>query len=99
MLQHSVIFKLRHPAHSEGESHFLHAAQQLRNIPGVSQFGIFRQVSPQNSFKLGISMEFLDHAALEHYRLHPIHGEFVSNYWRPEVEDFLEIDYVALSLA
>jgi hypothetical protein len=38
-------------------------------------------------------MEFSDQEAYETYNNHPIHTEFIQQYWIPGVEDFLETDY------
>jgi len=41
-------------------------------------------------------MEFADQAAYTRYNEHPDHVAFVRDRWVPEVETFLEIDYVPL---
>ena len=41
-------------------------------------------------------MEFADQAAYASYNDHPDHVAFVRDRWIPEVETFLEIDYVPL---
>ena len=53
-------------------------------------------MSPKNSFSFGFSMEFADQSAYDAYNTHPIHVAFVRDRWAPEVEDFLELDYVPL---
>ncbi len=93
MIQHTVIFRLKHPAGSAAERDFLQAAATLAQIPGVERFQCLRQVSAKNAFTLGLSMEFADAAAFQAYNQHPDHARFVQDRWLPEVEDFLEIDY------
>jgi hypothetical protein len=39
-------------------------------------------------------MEFADRAAYDGYNRHPDHVAYVRDRWVPEVETFLEIDYV-----
>jgi len=94
MIRHTVAFRLKHPAGSADEVAFLAAAAMLRDIPGVQHFEQLRQVSLKNNFRFGFSMEFADQAAYDSYNVHPDHVAFVRDRWVPEVETFLEIDYV-----
>ncbi|HEV7254066.1 MAG TPA: Dabb family protein [Mesorhizobium sp.] len=97
MIRHTVVFRLKHPGGSPAESGFLAAATVLKQIPGVERFEQLRQVSPKNDFQFGFSMEFADETAYDGYNSHPDHVAFVRDRWVPEVETFLEIDYVPLS--
>ena len=47
--------------------------------------------------RVGLSMEFADQKAYSGYNDHPHHVAFVGDRWVPEVESFLEIDYVPLA--
>ncbi len=96
-IRHTVVFTLAHPAGSEAERDFLEAAGKLAAIPGVEAFELLAEVSPKNDYSFGISMEFADRVAYEHYNAHPAHVGFVAERWQPEVSDFLEIDYAARS--
>ena len=96
MIRHSVIFTLKHPADSDAEHAFLRDAKILADIPGVEKFERLRQVSAKNDYAFGFSMEFADQAAYSGYNAHPYHVAFVRDRWVPEVEKFLEIDYVAV---
>ncbi|NJM31262.1 MAG: Dabb family protein [Rhizobiales bacterium] len=96
MIRHTVVFRLKHAAGSEREAAFLKAADILDTIPGVEKFEKLRQVSPKNDYRFGFSMEFADQAAYQRYNDHPDHVAFVQGRWIPEVEAFMEIDYVAL---
>lgn len=96
MIRHTVVFRLKHERHSDAEKDFLQAAKALAAIPGVQKFEQLRQVSPKNDFTFGFSMEFRDRAAYDAYDAHPDHVAFVRDRWLPEVEAFLEIDYVPL---
>jgi hypothetical protein len=42
-------------------------------------------------------MEFADQAAYDRYNQDPRHVAFVQERWIPEVADFLEVDYRAIS--
>lgn len=97
MIRHTVVFRLKHPAGSEAEQNFLHAAQPLANIPGVQKFEILRQISNKNPYQFGISMEFANNAVYQTYNEHPDHVRFVQERWIPEVAEFMEIDYQALA--
>jgi len=96
MIRHTVVFSLRHAPSSPAEADFLAAARALAEIPGVQKFEQLRQISPKNDYRFGFSMEFADAAAYAGYNDHPAHVAFVRDRWMPEVEAFLEIDYVPL---
>lgn len=94
MIRHTVVFTLKHAAGSAEETAFLRDAKVLADIPDVEKFEQLRQVSPKNDYQFGFSMEFADEAAYGGYNDHPAHVAFVRDRWVPEVERFLEIDYV-----
>ena len=96
MIRHTVQFKLRHPPGSKPEQDFLTAALALTTIPGVTRFEQSRQVSGKNPYAFNFSMEFADQTAYDGYDTHPVHVSFVRNRWIPEVEAFLEADFVPL---
>ena len=96
MIRHTVVFRLRHAAHSPAETAFLDAALVLAKIPGVEKFERLKQVSPKNDYRFGFSMEFADQAAYDGYNNHPDHVSFVRDRWDNEVTDFLEVDSEAL---
>jgi hypothetical protein len=52
---------------SAGERDFLEAVERLAFVPGVEAFELLAEVSPKNSYRFGISMEFADRAAYEGY--------------------------------
>jgi hypothetical protein len=95
MIRHTVVFRLKHAAGSDEEARFLADSRRiLAAIPGVEKFEAMRQVSPKNEFAFGFSMEFADQAAYDAYNTHPDHDSYLRDRWVPEVEAFLEIDYV-----
>lgn len=93
MIRHTVIFTLKHATGSLKEKNFLRDAKALADIPGVKKFEVLKQVSPQNDYRFGLSMEFAGAAAYEGYNKHPKHLAFLRENWEPDVEKFLEIDY------
>ena len=96
MIRHAALFRLKHPKGSAEEKSFLAALAKLRDIPGVGQFEIAREVSPKNDFDYAISMVFADQAAYDGYNTHPDHVAFVQTRWLPEVVAFMEHDTVKL---
>ncbi len=94
MIIHSVVFTPKHAPGSHEEKNLLDAAISLKAIESVRNFKAYRQVSKKNSFRFGLSMEFETDAGYQAYNEDPRHVEFVQNRWIPEVEDFMEIDYV-----
>tara|TARA_Y100000588_G_scaffold352470_1_gene405121 strand:- start:143 stop:430 length:288 start_codon:yes stop_codon:yes gene_type:complete len=95
-MEHTVTFRLKHPAGSPKEADFLSAAEELAGIPGVNDFQIRRQVSPKNSHAFGISMYFDSDEDFRAYSNHPLHDAFVQERWITEVEDFQESDFKAM---
>ncbi|MFJ6532133.1 Dabb family protein [Microbacterium sp. NPDC091662] len=94
-IQHTVVFRLIHPAGSAEEREFLatgHAV--LTSIPGVEDFTIRRQVSAKSDLSHQFSMVFADRHAYAAYDRHPVHRAFVSERWVPEVAEFQEYDFV-----
>jgi len=95
-IQHTVNFRLVHPAGSDQERRFLDDARDvLASIPGVQDFRISAQVSPKSDLAFQFSMRFADDAAYAAYDAHPAHVAFVAERWVPEVEAFQEYDYIA----
>lgn len=95
MIQHTVSFALRHPADSPEERAFLaDAAVALTGIPGVENFRISDQVSPQSAHRFQFAMDFADAETYAAYNTHPDHVAFVQTRWVPEVESFQELDLV-----
>jgi len=93
LIRHTVAFKLKHSPNSEPEMSFLKAAKVLAAIPTVRNFEWLRQVGEKNSFDFGFSMEFATQQDYAAYNVHPDHIRFVETRWKPEVAEFLEIDY------
>ncbi len=96
MINHTVVFCLKHLPGSEGEAEFLASTQVLENLPGVEQFQCLRQISNKNPYRFGLSMVFADETAYQGYNEHPDHLAFLKQRWLPEVEEFMEIDYQPL---
>jgi len=92
-MEHTVTFRLKHPAGSPAEAGFLSAAEELAGIPGVKDFRIRRQVSPKNSHTFGLSIHFDSDEDFRAYSNHPLHDAFVQERWITEVEDFQESDF------
>lgn len=94
-IQHTVVFRLAHPAGSAEESAFLADARAaLTSIPGVEEFRINRQVSAKSDLAHQFSMVFADDSAYQAYNDHPVHVAFVAERWVPEVAEFQEYDFV-----
>ncbi len=93
MIIHTVALRLRHP---DRLSFFLNRIETLSTIPGVKNFEVLKQVGKKNNFTHALSMRFIDQEAYDAYNCHPDHIDFVQNVWVPEVEDFIELDYVGM---
>jgi hypothetical protein len=96
-IEHTVVFRLAHPAGSPAESEFLAAARStLPAIPGVEDFTVHRQVSPKSDLDWQFSMRFADQATYDAYNAHPSHVEFVASRWQTEVVAFQEFDFTTV---
>ena len=58
MIRHTVVFKLKHAEGSPEEAAFLQAMAKLEDIPTVRKFEVLCQVSKNNIYQFGLSMEF-----------------------------------------
>ena len=97
MINHTVVFRLKHDKGSSQEKTFLDEAKKLAAINTVKNFTVLQQVSPKNNFDFGLSMDFDSEPDYEYYNNHASHVDFVQRCWLVEVEDFMEIDYKALT--
>jgi hypothetical protein len=97
MIRHTVAFKLKHPPGSAPEHDFLQAAETLASIPVVRNFERLHQIGTKNPYSFGFSMEFASQADYAAYNAHPVHVRFVESRWKPEVSEFLELDYTPLA--
>jgi len=93
MIRHSVVLKLKENISHTSKKAFFDAVDKLKEIPDVKKFEVLNQISPKNKFEYGISMEFDTNEKYDIYSNHPEHEAFIQNFWIPNVEDFLEIDY------
>ena len=91
-ISHAVYFKLKIPPVSEAGTSFFNAAKELASIPGVKDLKILKQISAQNNFDFGISMQFDTADEYNAYNDNPQHVAFVNDFWMKYVEDFMEID-------
>jgi hypothetical protein len=94
-IQHTVVFRLVHSEGSAPAAAFLADAHALlTSIPGVQQFAVHRQVSPQSDLTHQFTMVFADGETYRLYNEHPTHVAFVAERWVPEVAAFQEYDFV-----
>jgi hypothetical protein len=94
MIRHTVVFTLKHASGSQDEKNFLAAASGLARIKSVKNFECLREVSLKNEYQFGLSMEFDNQDGYDFYNQHPDHVNFVKTRWIPEVNSFMEVDYV-----
>ena len=96
MIRHAVILRLKPLISPENKAAFLEASRQLARIPNVRNLEVLKQTSSKNPFEYGIIMEFDSQEQFDFYSNHPDHQAFIQDFWIPNVEDFLEIDYLPL---
>ena len=98
MIRHAALFRLTHSRGSAAEADFLAALLALKNISGVQDFLLEREISAKNDFDFVVSMRFASQAAYNAYNDHPRHVTFVQSRWVPEVAAFMENDTVSLPI-
>lgn len=97
MIRHTVVFKFKPSVDSVAAQNFFMAAKQLATIPGVQNFESLRQISKKNNYDFGLSMEFANQELYDQYNKHPLHTQFIQQYWLPSIAEFMEIDYEPLT--
>lgn len=96
MIQHTVVFRLKHAQGSAEERQFLQRAKALGRLPKVIDLKVQQQLSRKNDFTFGLTMFFASQQDYDGYNDHPDHLAFVNDVWLPEVAEFMEIDYAEL---
>lgn len=91
MIQHTVAFHLDVEADVDA---FWAGVDSLREISGVVDFTVLRQVGTKNEFTHALSMYFASRDDYDAYNNHSTHVRFVEQVWIPNVADFIELDYV-----
>lgn len=92
-IRHVVQFRLKHkPDSAEAKAFLEEGRRSLSSIPVVKFFEVLHQVSRKNKFDFAFSMEFLTQADYDAYDRHPVHVQFVEEFWKRDVEEFLETD-------
>lgn len=98
MIQHMVMFNLKHRENSLQEKIFFVQLQNLTLIPTVKTLNISRQFSQLNPYQYAVSMMFDSQKSYHNYLKNEQHEHFVKSYWLPEVAEFLEVDLMPFSI-
>lgn len=78
MLTHVVLIALKPGATPEDGDRIVHdALNNLTRIPGVRHLSAGQLLQEDAGFDYGLAMQFEDAAALDAYRVHPLHQAFV----------------------
>lgn len=93
---HTVMFRLKHQKGSQAEKNFLEDSVKILSvIGGVKDFKVLKQIGKKNDFDFALSMIFESQADYDAYNNYPTHKDYVKTRWIPEVEAFLESDFVS----
>lgn len=98
MIQHMVMFNLKHQENSLQEKAFFVQLQNLTLIPAVKTLNISRQFSQINPYQYVVSMMFDSQKSYHSYLKDQQHENFVRSYWLLEVAEFLEVDLIPFSI-
>ncbi len=95
MICHVVFYKMK-PGITEADKRSLmdQARRELGKLPGVTNLRVGKniEVSAQG-YSIALVMDFQDEAALEAYRVHPDHQNFVKNIAGPVVSEIWRFDF------
>lgn len=79
MLTHVVLFAMKPDAAPEdGDRLVRDALEKLTGIPGVQNLTAGKVLQADSGYDYALAMQFADHAALEVYREHPVHQEYMA---------------------
>src|SRR2546425_13296903 len=94
MLTHIVLYKLKPGVAKEEIEALLHqAGTRLRQVPGVANLRAGTSIYEEDPYQCALVMYFEDVAALDRYRVHPLHVKFVEEVVNPIVEEVRRLDY------
>jgi hypothetical protein len=92
-IHHSVFFKLTHEIGSVREKLFFDETRELLQATGITSYQIVRKIGLKNGFDYGLIVTFPGRETYDAYSLHPAHLRYVSSVWKPQVKEFIEIDW------
>ena len=95
MIEHTVTFRLKHPAASAEETAFLDAAAKLAAIPGVREVFAGEAIKDGARYRYCWNVRFCHPAVVDSYRDHPDHVAFADDRFRPVAADRISIDFQA----
>src|SRR5262249_21919757 len=95
MVEHVVLFKLKPEATDDQRAEMCRALGELGgHVPGILDISCGVNFSNRNQgFDVGLTVKFVDRAALDGYLPHPAHRGAVETYVRPIMEDVIVVDY------
>ncbi|GHU63303.1 hypothetical protein AGMMS49983_06450 [Clostridia bacterium] len=93
-VRHMVVFNLKPDADAKV---FLETARaKLGPIPYATNILQCYQTNAMCPFKYGFSFDFASQEDYERYNSNPDHVWFVTNFWKTQVADFMEVDFEEL---
>lgn len=95
MVEHLVLFKLSPEATEEQKQQAIDGLKSLREkIPGILHLSAGRNFSDRSQgYEIGLTVQFVDRAALDVYIPHPAHRECVDRFITPIKTDVIVVDY------
>ncbi len=95
MLTHIVLYKLKPSVTKEQMEALLREARtRLPQVKGVANLKAGTSVYEEDPYRCALVMYFDDVAALERYRVHPVHVRFVEEVVNPIVDEVRRLDFV-----
>ena len=94
MVCHLVFYRMK-PETTEADADYLvrEARGRLCRLTGVCNLKAGKNIDKSGEYRVALSMDFEDEAALETHRVHPDHQAFVNNIAQPLISEVWRYDF------
>ena len=95
MICHVVFYKMKLGTTEADERGLMDQARRdLAKLPGVMNLRVGKSIEASaQGYSIALVMDFQDEAALQTYRVHPEHQDFVKNVTEPVVSEIWRFDF------
>ncbi|MEM3382736.1 MAG: Dabb family protein [Nitrososphaerales archaeon] len=93
MIKHIVLFNLKASTIKQFDQFVKTTKETLSKIPGVQNLSVGLSIKPDARYNYSITMDFDNERLLKEYREHPIHVKYRDEYFKPNIEEYISLDY------
>ncbi len=95
MICHLVFYRMKSETTEADADYLVREAQgRLCRLTGVCNLKAGKNIDSAGDYRVALSMDFEDEAALETYRVHPDHQTFVKNIAQPLISEIWRYDFL-----